>query len=211
MPALATRFQAAVTSALGIAEAGEIIRALSARQSRPYRELPLVRLEALHEMAYLRMFLEWENFLEASFLRMMCGYDSPLYSPQFASGKSRQRSLADAQLALYDGRDFILWHNPRYARDRGVKWFNTGPHETVVLSNFTRLEWFAAVRHRIAHGSEDAARKLDAATINLGGRRYRGASAGRFLRDWDTSVSPPQRWVHSIGDELGRLAGQIAP
>src|SRR4051794_31969902 len=103
MPALALKFQGAVRSALGIAEAGEIIRALSSRHSRPYRELALSRLEALHEMAYLRIFLEWENFLEASFLRMMCGYDSPLYSPEFTAGKSSQKSLADAQLALYEG------------------------------------------------------------------------------------------------------------
>jgi hypothetical protein len=211
MPGLGSRFRAAVTVAVGIAEAGEIVRALSAPRSRIHHELSLSRLEALHEMAYLRIFVEWENFVEASFLRMMCGYESVIYVPSFAAGKTRQASLAAAQTALFAGKDYLLWHNPRYMRDRSRAWFAGGPHELVAISNLTRLEWFAAVRHRIAHGSDDAGRKIDAATVGLCGRRYRGSSAGRFLRAWDTSASPPKRWLHTIGDELASLAAQICP
>jgi hypothetical protein len=211
MPGLGSTFRAAVATAVGLAEAGEIIRALSAPRGRVHRELPLSRLEALHEMAYLRIFVQWETFIEATFLRMMCGYESSLYAPQFVFGKNRQSTLRDAQSALFGSKDFLLWHNPRLVRDRARDWFTLAPHELVAVSNFTRLEWFAAVRHRIAHGSTDARHKLDLATIGLCGRRYSASSAGRFLRDWDTSVSPPQRWLHSIGDELGNLAVQIAP
>jgi hypothetical protein len=211
MPRLAAGFGMAVTAAVGIAEAGEIVRALSSPRGRIQQELSAPRLEALHEMAYLRIFVEWEQFLEATFLRMMCGYESSLYVPSFAPGRGRQGTIAAAQAALFGGRDFLLWHNPGRVRDRGSDWFVRGPHELVVGSNLTRLEWFASVRHRVAHASEDARRKLDAATIGLAGRRYRGSSAGRFLRDWDASASPPARWLHSIGDELSNLARQISP
>lgn len=163
------------------------------------------------ERKVVRIFVEWENFLEATFLRMMCGYESSVYIPSFAAGKKRQGTLVAAQSQLFGPRDYLLWHNPRAIQGRGQDWFVGGPHEVVTASNFTRLEWFASVRHRVAHGSEDARRKLDTATINLNGRRYRGSSAGRFLRDWDHSVSPSLRWLNSIGDELAGLAAQISP
>jgi hypothetical protein len=211
MPALASEFRAAIGTALGIAEAGETIRAVSPARSTAHRELTLSRLEALHEMAYLRIFVRWENFVEGSFLRMMCGYHSDIYAPTFLPGKSRHSTLRSAQAALFQGKDYLLWHNPKQLTGRSQAWFVEGPHEIVALSSYTRLEWFAFVRHRIAHGSKDAQHKANAATIGLCGRRYPGSSAGRFLRDWNTAATPPQRWLHTIGDELASLASQIAP
>src|SRR4051794_2178908 len=116
MPGMASDFRGFLTAAGGLAEAGEIVRALSAPRGRIHQELTIPRLEALHEMAYLRIFVRWETFLETTFLRMMCGYQSPIYVPQFAAGKTRQRTLSAAQVALFGGRDFLLWHNPRYIR-----------------------------------------------------------------------------------------------
>jgi hypothetical protein len=211
MPRLARDFRTSAAAAAGLAEAGEIVRALSAPRGRIHQELTIPRLEALHEMAYLRIFVRWETFIEMSFLRMMCGYESAIYVPQFATGRTRQRTLSAAQTALFGSRDFLLWHNPRSIRDRARDWFAGSPLELVAVSNFNRLEWFAAIRHRIAHGSEDARQNLNRATIGLCGRRYRGASAGRFLRDWDSSVTPPQRWLHTIAAELENLAAQITP
>ncbi len=211
MPGLAREYHSAVAAALGIARAGDIIRDLSKPGSRTYRELSVARLDALYEMAYLRIFVGWEYFVEASFLRMMCGYHSPIWTPGFPSGKARLTTLGGAQIALYKGRRYLLWHNPKDIRDRGREWFSAGPHELVAVSSFSRLEWFAAVRHRIAHGSDDARRQLDNATINLCGRRFRGSSAGRFLRTWDESTTPRRRWLSTMGDELASLAAQIAP
>jgi hypothetical protein len=211
MPPLASRFADRAKAATGIAEAGEIIRSGARKGSTVYREFRLSRLEALHEMAYLRIFVAWEDFLEATFLRTQCGYESPLYSPTFIAGKTRQRSLAIAQLALYGNQQYLLWHNPNSTVTRAQLWFDKCPLEQVTLSNLSRLEWFAAVRHAIAHGSADARQKFDSAAIGLAGRRYPGSSAGRFLRDRDHAAVPPRRWLHSIADELSGLAGQIAP
>src|SRR5690349_178003 len=58
MPQLAGRFAAAVARAEGIAVAGEIVRSTSPTRSAAYREFRTSRLEALHEMAYLRIFVE---------------------------------------------------------------------------------------------------------------------------------------------------------
>ena len=69
----------------------------------------------------------------------------------------------------------------------------------------------AAIRHRIAHGSNYNRVLFQAASMQLVGRRYPGASAGRLLRDWNVAASPHQRWLHTLGNELVSLALQIAP
>ncbi len=180
------------------------------RRSVAFRELRVSRLEALHEMAYLRIFLEWERFLEEAFLRTLCGYVSSQYTPQFTPGRVQCGTLAGARVALYEGKDYLLWHNPGVTARRARRWFVDCPMELATLSSQARLEWLAAVRHRVAHGSTDARRKLDAATMGLAGRRYRGSSAGRFLRDWDTTGASPRRWLGSAALELVSLARQIA-
>src|SRR5687767_10495406 len=103
MPPLATRFADAVSAAVGIAAAGEIVRGGARKGTPAYTELRPSRLEALHEMAYLRIFVDWEAFLEATFLRTQCGYTSPLYTPVFAANKSAEGTLAAAEAALYQG------------------------------------------------------------------------------------------------------------
>ena len=211
MPALSSQFADAAATALALAEAGELVRQGAPRGSVAFRELKPSRLEALHEMAFLRVFVEWENFLEASFLRTLCGYVSPLYTPAFTPGSARQPTLAAAELALLAGNQYLLWHNPVTTVSRAKKWFIGAPHELVILSNLARLEWFAWVRHAVAHRSDDSKRKLDLATGNLAGRRYAGSSAGRFLRDWDPQSHPQTRWLHSITAELVALSGQICP
>jgi hypothetical protein len=210
MPPLAGRFSSAVGRAVGIAEAGEIVRAGATRRSVAFREFRQTRLEALHEMAYLRIFVEWELFLEATFLRTQCGYLSAQYTPVFTANHNRQPSLAQAQAALYAGQQYLLWHNPNRTVTRAQGWFVGSPHELVTLSNLTRLEWFASLRHGIAHGSDDVRRQVNIATGALGGRTYTGSACGKFLRDWDRSIVPNRRWLHSIASELQNLARQIA-
>jgi hypothetical protein len=212
MPPLASRFRHEVEHAVGIARAGELARNTSPRGSIARRELSPKRLAALYEMAYLRIFVSWEVFLEDSFLRMMCGWSSPIHLPSLRTPYRPFQTISAARAALLDGRDFILWHNPDKVSQRCLRWFDNGVHSRVVASNEARLEWFSAVRHRIAHGSDQVKSQMNAATMGLAGQRYPGASAGSFLRDWRKSEPLVQeRWLRSIALELMELAGQIAP
>src|SRR5215217_1138043 len=81
MPPLATHFGVRVATAVGIAQAGELVRAGARPGTTAYTELRPARLEALYEMAYLRIFVEWESFLEETFLRLMCSYELPWHTP----------------------------------------------------------------------------------------------------------------------------------
>jgi hypothetical protein len=209
MPPLAGQFGQQVDKALSIAQVGEIIRISSPRTSIAWRELYAARLEVLYELAYLRIFIWWESFLEESFLRYLCGYISSAGPASLANQPCK--TIDDARRAILGGQDYVSWSFPTSIERRCRRFVKNGLHELVISSNRARLEWFASVRNRIAHGSTHSKNQFNMATMGLVGRRYRGASPGRFLRDWVVGVSPSERWIQTIATELKNLALQIVP
>jgi hypothetical protein len=154
------------------------------------------------------IFVAWEVVLEQTFLRYLCGYQSG--QGRFVPTLGHYcTSLAKAEQLVFGRIGYALWHNPVHVSGRSQRHLIGCPHELVIRSNSFRLIQFAAVRHRIAHGQEDAKHKFDAATMNLAGRRYLGARPGRFLRDLNRASVPPTRWIEIIGMELVGLAQQI--
>jgi hypothetical protein len=208
MPPLAAEFARRVSESLAVAQAGDLAAA-APLGSEIRREWHVSRAELLYELAYLRIFIGWELFLEQTFLRYLCGYVSFTGIIYTSVTGAFCATLQDAEASVLRGQQFVLWHNPRAVIDRSRRFLAQCPHESIIASHTTRLTDLAAVRHRIAHGQRDARQRFDTATINLVGRRYRGARPGRFLRDWDRSVSPAQRWLNALGMELGNLAQQM--
>lgn len=208
MPPLAAQFRQSVSEALALARAGDLAAAAPVGGSLR-GEWHVARVELLYELAYLRIFVEWELFLEQTFLRYLCGYVSVgghIYPPAVGSFYA---TLQAAETAILAGRPFALWHDPIRVIGRARQLLTRCPHESVIASHTARLVDLAAVRHRIVHGQKDAKQKFDTATINLAGRRYRGARPGRFLRDWDHSGTLARRWLSALGLELGNLAQQM--
>lgn len=208
MPPLDQVFLKEAREAIGLARAGEIARATSNPGTTARKELHPFRLMLLYEMAYLRAFVAWEAFLEESFVRYLCGYSSRHGQAQPA-GRGYCRTMPDARRSVLGSQRFMLWHDPTKIAKRCSRFLVNGRHESIVLSSQSKLEYFAAIRHRIAHGQEDARTRFDLATMSLAGRRFQGARPGRFLRDWDTNTQPRQHWLESIVSELGLLASQI--
>jgi hypothetical protein len=208
MPPFADRLRQRVTQAVALSRAGDVAAA-SDGGGQLRTEWHISRVELLYELSYLRMFIEWEWFLEQSFLRYLCGYVSAR-GPVRPTAGAFFATLPLAQAAVLGGNPYVLWHNPDTIARRSRRFLAQCPHETVIDSYRARLLDLAAVRHRIAHGQEDARQKFDVATINIAGRRYRGGRPGRFLRDWDRSVTPPRRWLQALGTELVNVAQQIA-
>ena len=209
MPPLASRFSEGVDRALSLAQAGEIIRTAFPRSSLVSRELSIARLEALHEMGYLRIFIAWEALLEESFLRYICGYRSPHGLPNLRQDPFK--SLNDARNAMLGGANFVSWGRPTGAEQLSRRFICKGLIESVVQSSRARLEWFYWTRNRVAHRSDHSKQQFDNASMSIAGRRYRGAVPGRFLRDWNPGAVPPERWLQTIGTELKDLAAQIVP
>lgn len=210
MPPYSAALQRSVNEAIALARAGDLV-VTSVKVGAPLRRAwHFSRVELLYELAYLRIFIEWESCLEQTFLRYLCGYASVLGTCTTVTDTKFYHDLATAQAAVLGGRQYALWHNPGVVILRAKQFFQSSFHETVVASNLTDLGHLAAIRHRIAHGQDDAKQNFDAATMNFAGRRYFGARAGRFLRDWDRTVTPQRRWIETLGSELVQLAQQIA-
>lgn len=210
MPGLAAEFRDRVAAAIKLAQIGEIARAEALPKSQTRRNLHPTRLELLYEMAYLRIFVSWEAFLEQTFFRYLCGYTSAVGGAVLAPGRNFETTIAAAEAAVLGGNRFVLWHNPNKVIARATRFFANSPIQAVILSNTSRLEDLAAVRHRITHTQTDARTNFDAATMTIAGKRYSGSRAGAFLRDTDPSTTPSLRWVEQLGNELQKLAAQIA-
>lgn len=206
---LQTKFGAQVRAALEVATAGEI--ALSAAGAHP----PLrphwhySRVELVYELAFLRVFLGWESFLEETFCRLLCGYSGKGGKETLAGGKPYFRSISKAHSAVLGGQKFKLWHNPDHVISRAQTFFSNGRIEQVLSSNLARIRQMSAVRHRIAHDSSDVKSKFDSATMAFCGARYPGSRAGRFLREAVPGAILPSRWIVDLSNELLALAKQI--
>lgn len=171
--------------------------------------LRVADVELAYELAYLRIFLAWERFLETSLTRLICGYhhsqgQEPLKANTFYFNK-----VGDAEAAILGGRAYTLWHDPAKVVQRAERWLSNSRFALVINSAHNNLIHYASIRHRIAHDQDDGRVKFDLASMALSARRYKGARPGRLLRDWQLGANPPKRWLSVLGDELGSYAAQI--
>lgn len=212
MPRFDLALYSQANAAMSIVRAGEVAHTSGGLAIR--KEWGINRLEALHELAYLRAFAAWEYVLEAVFFRFLCGYASSAGQEMLVSG-TYYPSLTAAEGAILGPRkSYLLWHSPRQVIARCQRYIRSGPglpalQETVLASQVARLEGMASIRHRIVHDQADAKRKFDSATLQIAGRTYPASRPGRFLRDWDYSVAPPRRWLDAMIAELTALARQM--
>lgn len=174
----------------------------------PHSRITLSGLELAYELAYLKTFLLWEVFQEEIFLRLLCGTHSNGGGEPRLGGQPYFRTIDAARLAVLDGRDYRLWHNPRGVIAISDRFFTQASYfRQVILVNSVKLNYYAAVRHRIAHAQDHAEAAFDVATMALAGRRYPASSAGRFLRD--TTPGHGNRWIETIAEDLVDIARQF--
>lgn len=189
----------------------DTVERIRRQQSGRIKTISTNKVRFGYELAYLRAFAAWENFLEASFLRYLCGYCSSAGQQTIRVPHVFCATVSAAETLVLDGRRYKLWHNPRDVIGRSQTYFLNGRHETVLSSVLSRVDSFAAVRHHIAHQRRDTATQFDSACINLCGYRSPGSRAGSFLRKRVSHVSPSKRWFDLILSDLEAYAVQIVP
>ena len=175
------------------------------------KEFLYTRRLYIYEAAYLLAFSAWENALEQSFLRFLCGFRNTAGVPTRAGTWARPSNLHDANLLVLGGRRFKLWHGPHDVIDRSKGYFASGPHEVVLQSALAEIEDFAAIRHFVAHRNQDTALKFQAAATRLTGAPILGGRAGRMLRNdtIDPVTGSQVTWLERICADLERYASQI--
>jgi hypothetical protein len=188
-----------------IAAAGEKARTSGAIGGKIFSER---RLEALYEMAFLRVFIAWEAFLEDTLARCLCGRLHLVAGARLIY--TRYSTIDDAESALLGGNAFFSWADPVRVCDLAKKFIVHGQHQQVLSSNIHRLKAMKGIRNFIAHRSEKAEADFNRSALALSGNGYTGFSAGRFLRDKTSAPIVESRLSALIG-ELGNLAEQIAP
>lgn len=212
MPRFDLELYSQAQSAIAIAKAGEISRSYSEATIR--KEWPMTRLEALYELAFLRVFAAWEMYMEAVFFGSLCGFASAAGQEQVVGG-AYYSTISAAETAVLGGQHYLLWQNPQKVIDRCQKFIKAGAgcpcvQETVFASSLTHLTHLASARHRIVHTHQaDAKSKFDAATAHIAGRTYPASRPGKFLRDWDTSTAPHRRWLEVLIGHLISLTAQV--
>ena len=210
MPPLTAEFRQHVADAIGLVHAAELARSQARHRSVTWRALHFTRLQILYEIAFLRIFVAWESFLEATFHRYLCGYVSHVGQAQLLPTQVYSPTIGAAEQRVLGNQQYVLWHNPNKVIARSGLYFVGAPHQVVIGSNLARLEAMANVRHRVAHAHKDARAKFDGATTLFVGRRYPGSRPGAFLRDEDNTQTPPTRWLEILGTELSAIAVQVA-
>ncbi len=206
MPELEASFSDNVDANISFALRAHSARSLSGDRSVwNYRDVWIA-----YEAAFLRIYGQWEGLIEATFIRQMCGFASTGSSVRpvgltFPSFSSAMRKL------LGPGGKYLSWWDPTRVINRANRYLINSEIELVFRSAVSRLEHFSVIRHRIAHQTDDVKQQFHNTTMALAGRRYSGATVGRFLRSQSHPTSSSSTWLESIAQELKLYARQIYP
>lgn len=190
-----------------IAEALDLATAAEAAANFTY-----TRRLHVYEAGYLLVFSAWENFLEQSLLRFLCGYRNTAGLYGRVGSIPYFRSINAAHHHLLRGRTYLLWHNPQDAVNRSNANLNGGPHASVLLSALADIRNYSYIRNHVAHRSADTGNKFELATLAFTGRRIAARRAGRFLRLPTTlpHSGAISNWLGRICVDLENYARQIA-
>jgi hypothetical protein len=200
--ALDAAFSQSVDESLKIIASTEVLWLTAPPASEIRKQLKVPQLEALYEAVYLRVWTAWEAFVEDVLVRFMSGYETVTYRPTLTPACPRSVTIKGARVVLYGTRRYILWHDPVRSADRISTYVTGSPLEAIIRAQQARLEIFAAIRHRIAHGSDDARANFNAAALKLASSQY-GGRPGRLLRAADLSDPLNQpKWILRISTEL---------
>jgi hypothetical protein len=143
--------------------------------------IPRIQVEIITELAFLRIFIAWENFLEESFIRYLVGAKSPSgYSPKrFVNTPNMEIAK---KIILGERSEYIRWNSSGKVIARSETYFKGGePYGNVLRGAATDLNDMNVIRNRITHMSTISKAKF----INFVRRRFghgkRGMTPGRLL------------------------------
>jgi len=139
------------------------------------------QVDLIFELAFLKIFIAWERFLENTFIRYLCGASS-------LSGKRPTRTvsaryLADALIVISGDRGYADWVSVDIVVGRANRFFDSGePYSTPLQSAAAELTNMRKIRNHIVHHSNKSRDDFNKMLVGIYGFRLQGMSAGRFLR-----------------------------
>ena len=170
------------------------------------RQLSRARINQINELAFLGMYLAWESFIEASFIRFMCGaVTRTRYSPKlYVAPTSLEHALS---FFVVRPRDYVEWSSGQQVIERAEMVFKDGePYKSAIRPSLTDLDHMQKIRNVIAHRSESAREKFEKSVRDMLGARPHGLTPGLFLSLPHASGRP---YVEHYKDVLSVVASRI--
>jgi hypothetical protein len=154
----------------------KIVRGNRTRQIRTTSSYKII------EMAFLEMFLSWEEFLELAFIKYMCGAKTNTgYHPKryvFPPNIDHAQKFL-----LLNGKKYSDWTNPQDVIQRAETVFEGGqPFALALRPSLKDLENIRTIRNAIAHQSGRAWQQFTDIARNELGYTPRGIVPGMFLQ-----------------------------
>jgi len=139
-----------------------------------------IQVEIVTELAFLRIFIAWENFLEESFIRYSVGAESPSgYRP---NRLIEPGNMGHALELISSGREYTKWNSACEVISRAEAYFRDGePFKNAIQGATTDLNDMNTIRNRIAHKSPISKGKFNDFVRRKLGYGRRGMTPGRFL------------------------------
>jgi hypothetical protein len=151
--------------------------------------IPQIQLEMIVEMAYLRIFVSWESFLEESFIRYTTGAIPP--SGNAPVTLIHPQNIGHALDLVVAGRDYISWNSASEVIQRSALYFQDGePYRSALEPAIIDLDEMNIIRNRIAHKSAKSKSKFNSFIRRKFGHSVRGMTPGRLLLTQHPSTAP---------------------
>ena len=153
-------FESAITSALNLYASVEpfVRRDFESITTNPLHPSQARRVVSL---AFLAIMGSWEEFIEATFIRYLCGAPSTMRSrPQLRFGPARTVADAYAVVAGRPGfdpqRQHLNWSVTETLNRASVFFGSVNPFSDALLPRRRALEDAIVIRNRVAHSSQKA-------------------------------------------------------
>ncbi len=162
------------------------------------------------EMAYLKSFLAWEEFLQESFVLYLLGKVSPSgYRPTCCiSPRNRNHALDITR----NGRSYADWTAVNSIVDRAGIFFNRGePFSNSLRPKTNLFDEMKTIRNALAHNTDETNTRFASLVRRRLGHFPPRLTPGRFLSMIIPGSVPPNRYLSFYTSELLLTAGQIVP
>jgi len=168
--------------------------------------IPRIQVEIIVEMAFLRIFVTWEHFLEESFIRYAVGAASPSgYAPNTLI---HPQNIGHALELILSGRNYVPWNSASEVTRRSALYFEGGePYRRALDPAAAELDEMNTIRNRITHKSVNSKNNFKAFIRTKFGHGIRGMTPGRFLLT--LPASPPPNTFLDYYIEMIRISSSI--
>lgn len=174
--------------------------------------ISLKRRDSMIELAFLRVVLAWETFLEQAFILYLLGHAPPRGKGPRRFAFPPDRRAAEEWLLPETGRGFAVWNDPNLVSTRAERFFRAGrPFASVLRGSQNLLSEVRTIRNAVAHDSPSAHDKFVSVVRTRLGTQPPGVTVGSYLGTVMPGSTPPVSFFEFYVTRVDTAAQSIVP